>query len=496
MPDFGAPVAQNVQVPNFVQTLSGLMGLKQQQQALQSGALGIQQQQQNLQRGGAETQMTQQSAQQRAALAKVDWGKYTDETGTVSTDKMLSDPALHQAAGDQLLDVVKTGAAIRFQQLQNKTALVNLNDGLRNQFGAVVGSLRTDPDVIADNQIGRQKVSQAITQFGQAGGPDAARIASIFSPVAEHAPPGKLANGLSSIQLQAMDASRQAAAQAPTYTDTGAQLTQINPQAAGGNLGVAPNLNKSLGPQAIMGADAIPRVFGGPGGGTPPAGIAMSGGAAPHPGGFPTQAQAQGQSAAAADMATHFSGLNASAQSLPITTALTKTIQGLAPSAFTGVGGDKKQFTTGVLRAFRINATGDAQTDTNLLNKAIAQLNISTPAGTDAARQLVEAGQPNSKMDQQAIKEAAGTIAGQVRMNVYERNLLNNVRYANGGSGDPGTYQQTRQWFESNADPRIWQYEDLVKTNPSAARQFINRQPDKADLVQKTEVLEKAGVFK
>ena len=49
MPDFGAPVAANIQAPQFTSTLSDLIGLKQKQQALQAGALGIQQQEQNLQ---------------------------------------------------------------------------------------------------------------------------------------------------------------------------------------------------------------------------------------------------------------------------------------------------------------------------------------------------------------------------------------------------------------------------------------------------------------
>lgn len=229
MADFGSPVAQNVQPPSL-QSLSTLMGLRGQQ-------LQQQQQQQNLDKGAAETQMTQQNAQQRAAVAGVDWSKYDDGTGTISTDKMLGDAGLRKAAGDSFLDVVKQGAAMRGMQLQNKQTLVSLNDGLRNQFGAVVGALRTDPDVIADNPTGRQKVAQAITQFGEAGGPDAMKVAQIYAPVAVHAPQGKLVRGINAIQLQAMDASRQAGAQSPTYANTGSALQQTNPQAAEGSLG-------------------------------------------------------------------------------------------------------------------------------------------------------------------------------------------------------------------------------------------------------------------
>ena len=148
------------------------------------------------------------------------------------------------------------------------------------------------------------------------------------------------------------------------------------------------------------------------------------------------------------------------------------------------------------LGAFGIHATGDAQTDTNLLNKAIAQLNMSTPAGTDAARVLREAGQPNVDMDLGAIKEAAGTVAAQVRMDEAERNFLQTSRFSNRGEGDIQAYQEGRQKFEANADPRIWQYEELAKTNPKDARAFISRQPDKAELVRKSKQLEQMGFFR
>lgn len=231
MPDFGSPVAQNVQTPNITATLGGLMGL-------QSQKIGIEQAQQNLQRGAAATQMTQQDAQQRAAVANVDWGKYTDGTGMISPDKMIADPALRQAAGDSMLDVVKAGAGIRNQQLQNSQALAGLNDTLRGQFSSMVGGLRTDPDVVADNPQGRQKVVDAMTNWAQQGGPDAARVASIYAPVAEHAPPGKLAGGLGNIQLQAMAVPNQVSAESPTIsmvpTQAGTQPFNQNPLAAGG----------------------------------------------------------------------------------------------------------------------------------------------------------------------------------------------------------------------------------------------------------------------
>ncbi len=261
----------------------------------------------------------------------------------------------------------------------------------------------------------------------------------------------------------------------------------VEPAAAGGGFTGATTLTKGVAPGIVMDLQGQPHYIGGA------AGTGMgAGGSSP----WPTPSAVQAQTKTASDMSDHFTGLNASAQSLPLVTGLTKTIEGLAPSAFTGPGGDKRQYMAGLARVFGVNLTGDAQTDTNLMNKAMAQLNISTPAGTDAARALIEAGQPNSHMDAAAIREAAGTVAGQVRMNAAERNFLQTTRLSNRGAGDPQAYQEGRQAFEANADPRIWQYEELAKGNPATARAFINRQPDKADLVRKAGALEQMGFFR
>jgi len=255
MADFGQPVAQNVQNP--IQTMSQFLGMQQAQQNLQTGQIAQQQAQQNLQTGQLRQQQERQTTQQRQGIANIDWSKYDDGTGTVSTDKMLSDTDLQKKAGDQFPDILQKAAMVRTQQLQNKKSLVDLNDGLRSQFGSMMGAFRNDPDVIADNPAGRQKIAQGIAQFGAAGGPDAQRVADIYAPVVTHAPPGKLQRGIEAIQLQAMDASRQAAAQSPNYVNTGASMKNVNPQAAGGNLSGTPDIANSVAPgtHTFTGAD-------------------------------------------------------------------------------------------------------------------------------------------------------------------------------------------------------------------------------------------------
>lgn len=243
MADFGSPVAVNVDAnPNkTIQTLSGILGLKQQQQAIAGQA--------------ADVQMRQQSAGQRAGIATFmqhfDPQQHVGADGTLDLDGVFADPKLRAAAGDQFPELMQQMLQVKQGQLQAKQQLVNLNDATRTQFQGVIGGLRTDPDVLADNAVGRQKVQAEIGRFG-ATGPDASRIAGIYGGVVDHAPPGKLAQTLSNMQLQAMDASTQAGRQAPSYLGTGGGFRQVNPQAPGGSVTTAPNYQAGTGPQYVL----------------------------------------------------------------------------------------------------------------------------------------------------------------------------------------------------------------------------------------------------
>lgn len=439
MPDFGSPIAQNVKSP--LETLSSIMGIKQQQQALQSGALGIQQQQQNLQGGAADVQMKQQSASQRQGIAGVDWGKYADDTGAISTDKMLGDKSLQQASGDQFLDVVKAGAGIRQQQLQNKTSLVGLNDNLRNQFGTMIGSLRTDPDVIADNPAGRQKVKSAMDQFAQAGGPDAARVAQIYGPVAEHAPQGKLVGGISNIQLAAMDAARQAGAQAPGFTDTGAGLQQTNPQGAGGNLGSPPAQ------PALGGAPGLAK-------GLPPTTPVMRNGKPGYAGDSTVQAgpaigEVAGTEGPVAANNAHFAQVQQDAAPAQNRIASLQTIKEQLPAALTGGGDWRRKILTQLSGVFGLG--NDAQTANDVMAKNLAVL-ASQGGNTDAARSLGEMANPSYHMTRDAAAKAADQLMGieakkQAAGSFFSGTPTNSPQYA----------QKMTQWNQ-NADPRAFEY--------------------------------------
>ena len=93
MPDFGSPVAQNVNVnPNQgIQTLSGLLSLQQQQ-------LGIQTSQQQLQQQQVQTQMVQRQQQARTFLTGMMQSKKDEQGNSILDATGEPDPAKVTAA--------------------------------------------------------------------------------------------------------------------------------------------------------------------------------------------------------------------------------------------------------------------------------------------------------------------------------------------------------------------------------------------------------------
>ena len=466
MPDFGAPVAQNVDVsPNKgLQTLGELMGLQQKQ-------IGIQQQQQNLATG----QFLQQQQQAEAQRQQQAMGTRQAATKMAQSGQDLQGNSIRGDDGE--IDPVKFSASLnRIDPVNAAPITQNIIKTLSDKFNLQSGALKLDaqqrqmlqgPLQALNVNASDDNITNARNVIGQltSAHPEMVKTANSANSLLDHIQNEKdpekrkqLANSYSALfQAGAPVETQPSGAQADIGPEI--QVGARQPPAAGGGFTPATTLTKGLAPQIVMDAAGQPHFIGTPSA-APAGGV---GGPS-----FPSTPQVQAQKAAADDMTTHF----------------------------TGPGGDKRQYVAGLANTFGVNFTGDAQTSTNLMNKAMAQLNISTPAGTDALRTLIEAGQPNSKMDPTAIKEAAGTVASQVRMNTAERNFLQTTRMSNRGTGDPQAYQQGRQAFEANADPRIWQYEQLAKSNPAAARAFISRQTDKADLVRKAGALEQMGFFR
>lgn len=194
----------------------------------------------NMQRGAIAVQAdktalasAQQSQRQREALAGFDWAKLSGDDGTIDLNKIM-DSGLREAAGDQFPQAMQAAIQMRQSQLGAKQALVGLTDAQRKSFAEMVGALRSDPDVVNGTPEGSQKLQGALGQYITMYGPDVENVVKAYAAPLMNAPPGKAAQVLQNIQLQATSANDQASRQAPQYTSTGDVLRQMNPYAQPG----------------------------------------------------------------------------------------------------------------------------------------------------------------------------------------------------------------------------------------------------------------------
>ncbi|WP_321951870.1 hypothetical protein [Paraburkholderia bannensis] len=181
---------------------------------------------------------------------------------------------------------------------------------------------------------------------------------------------------------------------------------------------------------------------------------------------------------------------NASAQTV---ISQLQNISSLAPSAITGAEADKRAYVNGLLSLVGVPGAQDAKTATDLLdkysNQIIAKLGQGG-LGTDAARSIVSAGNPNAHMTVPAIQEAVRNLSGQYQMTQAKASLLQ--QYANGN--DPSGYNKAETTFDRNADPRIWEYQSIQ--DPAARQQFaagVLKQDPKFG--QKIQALEQIGAL-
>lgn len=218
-------VGLNAEIPDFAGKLSQLLQIQRQRTQLAG---------------------EQQSLHQRQSLAKYDWNKHIGEDGTLDLAS-LNDPELMAAAGDQYQDVLQKAITAKESQLQAKRTLTALRGDQREAFGSMMNALRSDQDVAEDNEKGRQKVNQAMLQFGEMYGEDVLPVLKAYAAPLQKAPKGRMSDALRAIGLQAASASEQLTKQQPQYLGTGGQAVQINPLAPGASPAAA-TLPMTLGP--------------------------------------------------------------------------------------------------------------------------------------------------------------------------------------------------------------------------------------------------------
>lgn len=267
MPDAITPVAAQIQAPNALGTMSSILGLQQQRQALQGQAAQVQQEQLK----------AQQASGVQNFFQSFDPTQHMGADGTIDLDSALQDSHF-RGAGNAKPAIMQSLLDIKNKQLTNKQALTSLNGANLSQLSSVIGSLAKDEDVLADKtdpqsgvNAGRAKVGAAFDNFSKLG-PDAARVAAIYKPMVEGAPAGKLSTGIQSLQMQAQDVAGQQAQQNPALVPVarGSETDIFNvnkPEGLQPGQAPAQRLGMGLAPQVVTPPGGVPAIMGGMGGG-------------------------------------------------------------------------------------------------------------------------------------------------------------------------------------------------------------------------------------
>lgn len=163
-----------------------------------------------------------------------------------------------------------------------------------------------------------------------------------------------------------------------------------------------------------------------------------------------------------------------------------QNIRNLSETAFTGVGGGRKELLAGVANAIGIPAYEMEKTATDELAKNSALLTLAG-GNTDAARALAEIANPNKKMNEGAIKGVVNQLIGVEKMNQAKAGYM--AQFAN----NPDVYNQKLQLFNRIADPRLFQE---MSTAEVAQLKRSMSESEKKDLSQKIMEAKMLGIIK
>jgi hypothetical protein len=276
-------------------------------------------------------------------------------------------------------------------------------------------------------------------------------------------------------------ATRPGAALPGTTTTTVLPPTQVQIAVEGDGTGLAPGTQYLKGPQAGTVPGSVPMLSPRP---TAPAATAPPAVRPAVTGQAPGVAQTLISNATTANEDWSTTSKDASTAQQRIMTL--QKIRQLAPEAFTGVGGQRKELIAGVANAIGIPAYEAEKTATDELMKNSNLLSLAG-GNTDAARMLAEAANPNKKMNERAIKEVVGQLIGMENMKSAKAQYLGQYR------NDPNAYIQKLADFNDVADSRLFQEMTREEVAKLKASMSLAEQKAMIDKIRKAKLL---GVIK
>lgn len=475
MADFGAPVAAGINVPNpnqTVQTLSGLLGISQQQQSLQQG-------QQALQVGAGQVQQAQQQQQERQLLqTTMQTGKDPDGNPIKGANGEVDPTALAGFANKYL---PLTGQGVQQGIIQTLNNRVQLSDQVRG----LGQNYRNDISGIVRSGIGMENPSPimpALTAYAQQN-PDAApaisRAQALLQHVSPQMPQAQRDQALQHLSMEFQPAATTAAQQAPQMATTtgpggGLQAVNVNPNSATPVGAVGPEVAQGvpLGDRSNVGVNPLtggPTVINKNGQGqvtgltnAPTQGVYV-----PQPG----DAQALPGLSAEREQAR---GAYASAGAAHTNNQL--VLQNIDNVAATGPLGLKAR---NLLSAFGVNSNSDAATAYDLVGKGLER----------SALQAAQSMGPNTNAGLDAQIKANGSL-GYTPGAIKEVTKLNDALTTGVQSYQPGleraiasnpsagvfAKRQFDQQWGANFDPNVFKYYNAIKAGDTSEQQAIVKQ--------------------
>ncbi|GEM_PF-5513691 len=191
------------------------------------------------------------------------------------------------------------------------------------------------------------------------------------------------------------------------------------------------------------------------------------------------------------DNFTTLSNQNSNAQT---TISRLQTIKDLGAKAITGGENERRDYLNTLLSLAGMPSATDAKTASDLIDKNASQISTSLgmgPQGSDALRAMLGAAYPNRHMTQAAMSQAVDALAPSLQMTQAKTALLTPHFNAN----DPVSYQVKQQIFDTNADPKLWQYKNLGPGTPQGKAFLQAAQKMDPAFINKANALHQIGAY-
>lgn len=441
MPDAIAPVGAMVNAPNpqqGMQALSGILGIKQAQQNLQTGAYTqatAQAQSQQEQQKNQELQAAQQLALQGAKS-----GKYTNPDGTLNRQKMADDittvaPTYGQERSTQLLSQAN-------EVVQNQQAHQALSADQQKQMGnaflglAGKGGL-SNSDVI--DAVGNLRSNNTDPKFNR-----------MLDSMLTHLP-----QAANSQQLQKLMA---------TWGAASTGQSQVEPGTVSTGAQILPTTGNKFTGTTEIGGSAGPGVKAQLSPAQQPAYIAQASAA-----GAGAGARATGAAGSDIDRANQISG-NVKSSTAGIQT--TQQIDDLSDQIHSG------KYASWLSKQAAAAGIKEDTYARQLLEKdlGIVRTQLTAAAPSDARAATILSGTPDATSDPQTIHGAMDYVRGSMRQNVAQGQNLNAYRSKH---PDLSGFQGADDAFTSGAGPLMHEFLSLKDEGQKAAfykRNFKNPQ--------------------